>query len=870
MRRATGAYRSPIWIVALLAPVGLLACSGSFSAGGADGDASAGDEGGVIVVGEGGSGPDGSRVLDASVPDARHDATAPDSGGEDGASDGAPGVDGSQADGSPADGSPADGSPADAEPDSAMGDSAPGDSAPEAEGCPTGYLDCSTCVPNDVNNCGTCGHDCATLPHVSGGVTCGAGGVCTFTNADCSPGWSHCTSTPDDGCETNITASPNCGACGVTCSGGTPVCDGTGCVSGCSASTPTLCGGTTCVNTTNDPQNCNGCSLVCPAGPANSQPTCSSSACGYACNGGYSPCNGACVNEQIDPSNCNGCGAACPTATNGQPTCTGGVCGMACNTGLSYCPTEAACVNEQTDPNNCNGCGSVCSTGVANAVATCSGGVCGYACDANFTSCTNDSTCDDLQTDPAHCGGCTDNCNVTQPPPAGATATCTGGACDFQCATGHIKCEASWECFTPAGAGAYVQAGASGTAGSCGASSNPCAKIQDGIAFALAQGLGMVYVASGTYDESLTIDTSNSLTVQGGWTVAGGTWTQSCPVVAGAAKVVAPAGSTQVLLVNGTGSVTLDDLELQMGSGGTGQSVYGLFAASGTVDVRNAVIVTGDGGAGASGANGAAAGSAPTTCGAGPGANAGTPGTAGASATSHGTYGASGYLPVGGGAAGPGGTGDNGTAAINPCSPCNAPYCYTGQWCFYSSIQRTCLTNEAVTSCGSQGTNGCGGPGGQPGTVGTGAGSSVGIYTWSASVTVDGLSGSITVGNGGAGGDGGAGGSGASGRAGASGKTATGQPACSLASCNNTCTDTNCSYGQGGPAGGSGLAGGAGGNAGGGAGGDSYCYVTGPGGGGSVSYTLPSSTCAPGSAGVGGTQGTGGTRAVSGNAGIHN
>ncbi|MGO8993749.1 MAG: MXAN_6577-like cysteine-rich protein [Polyangiaceae bacterium] len=121
------------------------------------------------------------------------------------------------------------------------------------------------------------------------------------------------------------------------------------------ASGQSLCG-STCVNESNDPNNCGACGTTCAAGEV-----CSSGAC--ACPSGESLCGTTCVNESSDPNNCGACGATCAA---GQ-TCSSGAC--ACASGESLC--SGACVSESSDPNNCGACGNACQS-----TQTCSAGVC--------------------------------------------------------------------------------------------------------------------------------------------------------------------------------------------------------------------------------------------------------------------------------------------------------------------------------------------------------------------------------------------------------------------------------------------------------------------------------------------------------------
>jgi hypothetical protein len=156
-----------------------------------------------------------------------------------------------------------------------------GDALPDAvTGCASGQLACSDgCFgPGDIRHCSSCTNDCTQRPNVrAAGLAC-MGGQCIY---QCAPAFADCTDA-GTGCATYLGNSPNCGACGVACSGSTPYCSPTpnvgvfACAANCPASAPTLC-------------------------------------------------NGSCVNEQTDTNNCGGCGAA--HVCSGAQSCQGGVCG---------------------------------------------------------------------------------------------------------------------------------------------------------------------------------------------------------------------------------------------------------------------------------------------------------------------------------------------------------------------------------------------------------------------------------------------------------------------------------------------------------------------------------------------------------------
>lgn len=679
------------------------------------------------------------------------------------------------------------------EPDSSTQPEAGKDAAPDAPGCPTGYLDCGgTCTLDNVTNCGSCGHDCANLPNVTGGVTCSATGVCTFTNVDCATGFAHCTSDPDNGCETNITVSPNCGACGTVCSAdaGVPVCNGTACVSGCSGSTPTLCDGTTCVNTTDDPSNCSACGHTCAAGGTESHTTCVNSVCGTACNTGYTNCSGGCVDEQTDPNNCNGCAAPCPVATNGTPQCVAGMCGVSCNAGLTYCKSEAACVNETNDPQNCGGCGTICPAGPAHSTPTCAAPTCGFACMGGYTECDGNSCLANISANGAFVS------------PLGAGSACT--------------------------------------------STQPCPTI----AAALATGRSPIYLDHGTYTEQVSI--TASVDIEGGWAwmQSTGVWS-NCNGTSTTSIIVAPASAnpewSTVQITAGT--VTLSTLTVKnptVAVAGQAQSLYGIFAtgASTAVTLDDVAISVAQGGSGQQPAAVTTPGMNATGsgCGADDGADggAGIPGVG----TVAGSYGATGFVPATGSPGSPGNPGNDGTLTT-PGMESTSNWCKTGT--SVPPAKPPCDCGNSAVSTGLVGTAGCAGGGAPGGNGGSGGGASIGIFAWQASVNTTGVT--VTTQAGGGGGTGGAGsttpGSGANGTTGSNGVTyPTGcktNPAGGCYECTGSIVGLG---GVGGPGGNGGL----GGQGSGGPGGDSLCYA---GTAGAVTG-ITASNCTVGPGGTGG------------------
>ena len=196
-----------------------------------------------------------------------------------------------------------------------------------------------------------------------------SGGRCVLDK--CAPGFADCNGDPADGCEVDVSTADHCGACGVACTGDTPVCSGGRCASGCSAKT-NLCD-KACVDLRNDPRHCGSCGNACPAAPPSGVAACASGACHVTCADGLHLCGGACV-DNTSVASCGASCTACPTAANAFPTCDGKACAWSCSTGFASCDRLNAngCeVTLGTDPANCGACGNACAVG-----KTCVSGAC--------------------------------------------------------------------------------------------------------------------------------------------------------------------------------------------------------------------------------------------------------------------------------------------------------------------------------------------------------------------------------------------------------------------------------------------------------------------------------------------------------------
>jgi len=126
---------------------------------------------------------------------------------------------------------------------------------------------CETNVNTDTNNCGTCGHECVAS---NGTAACEAGN-CAI--GSCNTGFADCDGNPNNGCETNVQNNINhCGTCGHQCvvANGTPQCVSSTCsIATCNAGfrdcdSNAANGCETNIET--DAHNCGGCGVQCATG----------------------------------------------------------------------------------------------------------------------------------------------------------------------------------------------------------------------------------------------------------------------------------------------------------------------------------------------------------------------------------------------------------------------------------------------------------------------------------------------------------------------------------------------------------------------------------------------------------------------------
>jgi hypothetical protein len=315
---------------------------------------------------------------------------------------------------------------------------------------------CEVNVLTEVQHCGACGNDClAKDPEKNWECVDGVCqvSICESCHANCSGDGTTCIAldTVQDcgGCgkvcnlanavaKCTIKDSPACGACEIdTCS---PThyanCD--------------LVAGNGCeIDTNEDDAHCGGCGTKCTWAPASGTPKCINGKCDFFCNVG-SKCgggtSGSCVNLTNDNNNCGTCGTVCTggrvcqnsacVCPTGQTFC-GSTCqdcsgGKICQSGTCQCPTgQTFCGSTCQD---CSG-GKSCQSGVCTCPSgtkfcsgpqqcrqCCAGSDCsgGKTCQAGSCACPS--------TQPVDCFGVCRECCLSSHC-AGASTVCCDGVC---------------------------------------------------------------------------------------------------------------------------------------------------------------------------------------------------------------------------------------------------------------------------------------------------------------------------------------------------------------------------------------------------------------------------------------------------------
>ncbi len=336
-----------------------------------------------------------------------------------------------------------------------------GDCSPADIGQPGGN-GCETDLLTDANFCGTCAQSCLD-EHVATG-TC-SGGACTI--GTCQTLYGDCNGGAGNGCETSLSTTGNCGACGNVCNpmNANAVCNVAGSTASCGYGT---CTGTFescdsnvmngCETSLRATGTCGACTTDCNVNVRNATPTCSAGgACDYSgsCAAGTSDCDSTRANG-CEPFATTHCGAACTNCSStvlnaSGPMCTGGgTCGFAsCNAGATNCDGNAANGCETWNTMRCGAGCTNCTTAVSHGtgIACSGGGACTFSgCASGYIDCDGMITlgCEQAQ-DATHCGAACTNCMSL--PNVAATTCSGGGTCTVtSCRAGFLDCTAAAGC----------------------------------------------------------------------------------------------------------------------------------------------------------------------------------------------------------------------------------------------------------------------------------------------------------------------------------------------------------------------------------------------------------------------------------------
>ncbi|MDP3218548.1 MAG: DUF1565 domain-containing protein, partial [Deltaproteobacteria bacterium] len=504
-------------------------------------------------------------------------------------------------------------------------------------GC-TGTQTCcgGACVDTQANvaSCGACDRRCA-VPNATPACL---NGMCTV--GSCSLPFGDCDRDAATGCETNtFTSVFHCGGCDRACEArahATAVCTAGSCAYTCEAGFSDCDGnpGNGCETDSNtSTTSCGACGAVCM--PARAMGACVAGRCTIsACGEGYGDCDGnagnGCETDLNQTSaHCGACGRACGSRPNSFPGCIGGECQTSCVTGFLDCDGDDATgceTNVRTSLESCGACGRTCAT--ANAAPACVAARCTISrCDAGFADCNASVTdgCEArLATDGANCGACGNRC----PTGTNQVGACVAGACALACAPGYVDLDAvpgnGCECRSTdadvpddgfadtncdgidGNAARAVFVSTRGNDAAPGTREAPKRTIGAAIAAATPTRFA-VYIAGGTYSESITL--ASGVSLYGGYNDSG--WTRAASNVTtidGGATAVRGAGLSAALELN---LLTIRAAN----ASGAGQSSYGVrLAGSGALVTLHRCAITAGNGVpgvdGAAGAGGAAGGNA--------------------------------------------------------------------------------------------------------------------------------------------------------------------------------------------------------------------------------------------------------------------
>jgi hypothetical protein len=238
---------------------------------------------------------------------------------------------------------------------------------PAATEGPAGEAQEGLCLSNVFCN-GVC---CTQPPHTNSPTCSFLTHSCLY--GSCSSGYADCNGNlASDGCETNLSSPGNCGACGNDCNTKPHVAtNGGACVAQTCVVTACAAGFSDCnglgsdgCETTSDANHCGSACTTCTASAPHTVPVCTNGTCAVQCAANYGDCNGnmsdGCETFLNTDAHCGSCSTRC-TSTSQEVVCqsngSGGFacsnlpCGAGCPTGLTC--VSGSCVDIFQDPCFC-------------------------------------------------------------------------------------------------------------------------------------------------------------------------------------------------------------------------------------------------------------------------------------------------------------------------------------------------------------------------------------------------------------------------------------------------------------------------------------------------------------------------------------